>query len=88
MTQRDLGMEGFVLAYSLWLRGREVRLETRGRKWEAGTEAEASKDPAYWLVPQDLPSLLPYTPQNHRPRHDSGPSELGPSINKFEENTP
>jgi hypothetical protein len=48
MTKSRLKRKGFILSYSP--SRTEVRARTQGRNTEAGIEAEAMKNPDWWLV--------------------------------------
>jgi hypothetical protein len=48
---------------------------TEGRNLEAGTDAEAMEDTAYWLVPNGLLTILLLFTQNQLPR--DGPAHNG-----------
>lgn len=59
---------------------KEARTGTQqGRNLEAGADALAMEEAAYWLAPQDLISLLSYRTQKHQPREGPTHSGLGPS---------
>jgi hypothetical protein len=49
-----------------------------GGNLEAGADAEAMEDAAYWLVPHGLLSLLSYRTQDHQPKHGTTHSGPGP----------
>ena len=43
---------------------------------EAGTDAEAVKDVAFWLIPQGLLNLLSYATNDQLPRGDANPTAI------------
>jgi hypothetical protein len=49
----------------------------QSRNLEAGADAEAMEDAAYWLAPHGLLSLLSYRTQDHQPRNTTTHNGLG-----------
>jgi hypothetical protein len=49
----------------------------KGKKLEAGADAESVEDAAYWLAPYGLLSLLSYRTQDHWPRDGTSYTEIG-----------
>jgi len=58
---------------------KKVRAETHAsRNLEAGTDAEAMEEAAYWLVPFGLLSLPSYSTQNYLSRDSTTACGMGP----------